>query len=101
MKTTIHLAILIGLAGSGLALAEPNMKNVQQQEDIVHGYQKSEPSPYRPADAGDRRMSNVQQQEDIVHGYGKTAASTAEPATVRIGNANRQQQEDIVHGYAK
>jgi len=100
MKTTIAFAIIIGLTSSGISLAEKTMKNVQQQEDIIHGYQKTNASPSQPAST-DHEMKNVQQQEDIVHGYNQAAASPSQPATVKVGKSNREQQEDAVHGYTK
>lgn len=98
---TIALAIAIGLAFSGVVLAEQSMKNVQQKEDILHGYGQASASAAQPAGVEESNMKNVQQQEDLIHGYGETTASKSQPAAVRVGKTNREQQEDQIHGYDK
>jgi len=97
---TILIATIAGLVLSGAALAEKNMKNVQQQEDIIHGYNQAPASPSQAPTKGGT-YANQQQQEDQLQGYGKTTASSSEPATVRVGKHNVQQQEDLIHGYSK
>lgn len=99
MKTTV-IAIIVGLTFSGLALAGKNVKNNEQLEDQIHGYQKTPASASQPAN-NNGMIENNQQKEDLVHGYGKLSPSESEPATVHVGKTNNEQQEDLIHGYKK
>ena len=75
------------MALSAMMLAEREIKNDQQKEDIIHGFGQTVATLAHPP-GSEGKFKNQEMRVGLGHGYGVTKPSESQPAAIRIGRSN-------------